>query len=861
MDRQGEYTFGELLRKFRVRKDITQQELADRLHVHRNTIVAWEKGNGLPKVRTMVEELAKALRLSDEEKRQLLQAGYWDPVVEPARPLLWNLPYRRNPFFTGRRAILKQLHETLAAGGKVALTQLQAISGLGGIGKTQTAVEYAYRYRKDYQAVLWARADTAETLVADLVNIARLLGLPEKDEQDRGSVVEAVKRWLEQARDWLLILDNVDDLDLVRAFLPAQYGGHVLLTTREQVIGTLAPQIRLGEMNLKEGAFFLLRRVKLIAPDTLPEAIPGHEWKIATTLVEMLAGLPLALDQAGAYIEETACGLAGYLKRYEKHHSDLLKLRGRTAPYDHPESVASTWSLSFEIVERDSPVAADLLRLCAFLHPDGIPEEVITEGAAEPGTTFASVAGDLLQLDAALRVLRRYSLLRRDEDILPVGAGGKAEQGEETLQSLTIHRLVQAVLKDAMDEPTRALWAERAVRAVSRAFPEVEFANWHRCQRLLPQAQTCAGLIKQFSFAFPEAIGLLRRATSYLGERAQYPQAGQLLQQALAICEQHYGPEHPTVAEILDTLGANSYYQGDYQQAEQLIQRAVNIYEQLQEARRTKIVGLLNNLAAVYNEQGKYTQSEPILLRAWAIAQDALPLEDAMTTGVLNNLGYLYYLQGRYAEAEPYYQQVLTIRERSREPDHPEIILCLNNLAALYRVQGKYAEAEQLFQKALAARERILGPQHPDVATSLNNLAIIYLLQARYGEAEQLLQRALDIRRQALGEQHPDIGDTLQALGRLYYAQKQYPRAEDYFRQSLAIREKALGEDHPNVAQSLHSLAMLFIDQGLYEQAERLLRRALVIRQKSPGTAHPDTVSTQRDYDDLLRRLNPEQGL
>lgn len=871
MDKSPKYTFSELLKQFRAREDITQQELAERVPVHRNTIVTWENGSGLPKTRPAVEALAQALHLSEEETTQLLRAAYWEPSgqqvektaqqVKPAEvphPLLWNLPYRRNPFFTGRGAILKQLHETLTASKKAALTQLQAISGLGGIGKTQTAIEYAYRYRKDYQAVLWARADTAETLIADLVNIAGLLGLPEKDEQDRSRVVTAVKRWLQEARDWLLILDNVDDLALAYDFLPAQYGGHVLLTTREQVIGTLAPQIKLSEMTLKEGAFFLLHRVKLIAPDTQADDIPEREWKFATAIVKALAGLPLALDQAGAYIEETACGLAGYLKRYELYHSTLLKQRGKGPPYDHPESVASTWSLSFERVEQSNHAAAELLHLCAFLHPDGIPEEVIIEGAAELGPELAPVAADLLQLDAAIGVLRRFSLLRRDEDSRSGHKDTTLEHHDVDTQSLTIHRLVQAVLKDAMEEVTRRLWAERAVRAVARAFPEVEFRHWNRCQRLLPQAQTCAELIQQFDFAFPEAIALLRRATSYLGERGQYPQAGLLLQQALAICERHYGAEDPAVADILDTLGANSYYQGDYPQAERLIQRAVDICEKAQGAERAKIVGILNNLAAVYNEQGKYAQSEPILLRAWSIAQETLALEDAATTGVLNNLGYLYYLQARYVESEPYYQRVLTIREQSLEPDHPEIILCLNNLAALYRVQGKYVEAEELFRRALTVREKILGPQHPDVAISLNNLAIVYLLLARYAEAEKLLLRAMNIRRRVLDAEHPDIADTLHALGRLYHARKQYSQAEDFFTQALAIRKKALGEDHPNVAQSLHNLATLYSDQGFYGQAKPLLEQSLEIRKKTLGTEHPDTASNQRDYDDLLRKMNPE---
>src|SRR5205823_670195 len=195
--------------------------------------------------------------------------------------------------------------------------------------------------------------------------------------------------------------------------------------------------------------------------------------------------------------------------------------------------VATTWSLSFEKVQQANLIAADLLRLCAFLHPDAIPEEILREGMAERDTTLPSVAADLLELDLAIRDLRKFSLVRRDPEA----------------QLLIIHRLVQVVLKDGMEQEMQRQWAERAVRAVNQAFPEVEFAHWPHCQRCLPHAQICANLIEQWEMTFPEATSLLKKAGYYLQERGRYTEAEPLCLQALAIREQQLGPEHPDIAE------------------------------------------------------------------------------------------------------------------------------------------------------------------------------------------------------------------------------------------------------------------------------------------------------------------------
>lgn len=181
-------------------------------------------------------------------------------------PPAWNIPYHRNLFFTGREEVLERLYAMLRGSRMEGAAQPVAISGLGGIGKTQTAVEYAYRYQADYQAVLWARADSFEALLADAVSIAGVLNLPTNEVQDQQHAINAVKHWLATHTNWLLTLDNVEDLTLVSGFIPPASKGHILLTSRMQATGTVAQRLELEKMSLDEGALFLLRRAGMIEP-------------------------------------------------------------------------------------------------------------------------------------------------------------------------------------------------------------------------------------------------------------------------------------------------------------------------------------------------------------------------------------------------------------------------------------------------------------------------------------------------------------------------------------------------------------------------------------------------------------------
>jgi tetratricopeptide (TPR) repeat protein len=811
----------------------TQSELAERIGTTQVNVSRWETGITVPGpyYRQRLGELfGKSIQelgfISDSGEEHLEEvstiSGTPDSQIFIPPQLFWNVPYRRNPFFTGREEILAHLYTVLQKNEAAALTQTQAISGLGGIGKTQIAVEYAYRYRDHYQAIFWIAASTREAFTADFVMLAALLDLSEQREQGQDIVIRAVKRWLTTHTRWLLILDNVDNPQLISDFLPVHSTGDVLLTTRLQALGTLAQSIEVEKMGLDEGVIFLLHRTKLLVPGASLDQSTVESRSQAAEIVSALDGLPLALDQAGAYIEETRCGLSQYLDLYGTRRKELLQRRGRF-PVDHPDSVAATWSLSFQQVEQERLAAADLLRLLAFLDPEAIPEEIIIMGAAELGPTLEGLDSDPLKIDTVIELLLRYSLIRRTSES----------------QSLSMHRLVQAVLKDGMDRDTRRLWAERAIRAVNRAFPDVELKTWERCQRCLPHVLIFATYIEAHEIAFPEAARLFNEAAAFLIVHAQYKQAESLLQQALTIRQQVLVANHPDTARSLNDLGVLYLTQGKYQQAEPLLQKALAIRQKKLGVEHPDTATSLNNRALLYFEQGRYSSAETLYRDALEIRRRVLEPGHRDIAQSLNNLAELYTVLGKFSQAESLYEEALISQEKTLGSEHPLVAKTLNNLALLYRSKGEYAQAEQYYQQALHIQEEVLGPDHPDVAETLNNLARLFRAKGAYEKAEPLYQRALHIRETTFGTDHHLVAHSYYSMAKLYHSQGKYLEADKLCEQALHIQEQQLGIDHPTLASTLGMLAKIYLEQNKLAGAEELNMRALRIRERTSGADHP----------------------
>lgn len=551
-----ESKFENVLQSLRVRKGKvwTQVKTAYELGVSVRTYKGWENGERVPDHRDL-KNIAALFSLDTEAEAELYRAASQAP------PKIHNLPFPQNPFFTGREAQLVRLNQLLRDNGSVAISQSVSISGLGGIGKTQLALEYAHRsYPSIYRAVFWVNAADEATLQESYNDLARLLELQERNERESDQHV-LVKQWLERHTDWLLIMDNADDLELARSFFPKanqkhkSRQGHILLTTRSHIVGNIvANQIEIDKMEPDEGLSFLLRRTNKLGADTnVREAV--------AMLVELLDGHPLALDQAGAYIEETGVSFTEYVARYQKERRYLLNRRkSQVSKYsDHPEPLAMTFELCFQRAREWHPLATDILSFCAFLQPDAIPEEFFQHA---DGFRLSTV-----EFDDAIAVLYRFSLIKRNTQ-------------EKTF---SLHRLVQDVLTDGMLPDLQKQFRWRVVQALNAAFPKNSFVLWRQrwqTERFLPHIMLCAMWTDDELTPTLEIANFFDRVTAFCLKQHLLSAAEWLLVRVISIYEQYLGVEHPMTVSALSSLAFNYQGQGKYEQAEALFQHVINILEQ-----------------------------------------------------------------------------------------------------------------------------------------------------------------------------------------------------------------------------------------------------------------------------------------
>lgn len=551
----------ERLKQERLSRGWTQADVAGFIGTDGYTVNRWERGKARPRpyfCQKLCELFGKsALDLGLVPTLQQSSLSTTPPSTVRLPVSYWRIPPLRNPFFTGREAFLEMLHTYLLVDQAVTVAQPYALYGLGGIGKTQLAAEYAYRYATAYQAVFWINAENPERMMASYLAIAEFLQLPERMEAGQLRLVTAVHRWLITHNKWLLIWDNLEDLELLQRFLPPARQGAILITTRKPALGCLAFPLELPFMMLEKGAWLLLRRARILHTSAREEQVRQFatqqpaSYAAALELATLLGGLPLALDQAGAYIEETRCTIADYVQRYKQQRAQLLDRRGASGG-DHPHSVAATFKLSYQRVIQEQPLAAYLLCLCVFLCEDGIPEELFAADATQLGLTCNPLVADLFitnpyRLDLAIAALRNLSLVKRHPET----------------KTLSIHPLVQTVLQDAMNEQERIQWQQRVIKLLNIHFPEATPATWNQCERFLPHVLPYS--TEPSPQLYSQELGqLLQKAANYLHARAQYKQSEMLYQRVLCIMEQIAEPGHPLVDKALQGLALLYAEQGEH---------------------------------------------------------------------------------------------------------------------------------------------------------------------------------------------------------------------------------------------------------------------------------------------------------
>jgi hypothetical protein len=833
------------------------------------------------------------------------QAG--EPRFPGTVPPIWNVP-ARNADFTGRGATLEKLRDKLAGGG-VAVVVAQALYGLGGVGKTQLALEYAHRFMADYDLVWWVPSERPEQVSLALSELARKMGLQVGD-----NVADAADAALEELRrdtspHWLLIFDNADDPKQLEPYLPSG-AGHVLITSRNQGWSHAAEPLEVDVFTRDESVAHLLRHV--------PKLDPEDAYRVA----EALGHLPLAVEQASAWLEQTGMPARAYIGQLATESTRILALN---QPSDYPMPVVATWNLSFDQLR--SPAAVRLLQILAFCSPGPISMDLLySDEMSESLLPFDDSLSEKLMLGRVIRDISRFALI-------------KVDQGSNSLQ---IHRLVQAVIRSQMTEDEQQEARHEVHKILVGARPRQgetdDPANWSTYDiiwpHLLPsQAEECtdsrtrqllidwvrfqwkigefasaleqAGRLQslwahqlgpdhqqtlhlQFQIAnvlrsmgrFSDAKDLdtyvLERQRAVLG--ADHPHAlmtaGSLaadlralgsFQEALDSDRQTYqsfkdqfGDDYLRTLMAAHNLASSLRLVGDYSAARHLDQETLDRQRVVLPPDHPYTLASAASLGLDMRAAGAFRESIDVLRDTWARYQAVLGEEMVESLRTAASLAVSLRKAGEQAEAMNLAQDTYERLQRRYGPDSPDTQSSALNLACDYAAVDEMPRALGLVTDVKAALQGILGEDHPNTMVAANNLACYLRAIGQLPKALELTESTLLGMRQRLGDRHPLTLSAAVNLANCLGDSGDLARAEALMRETISSLGAVLAEDHPDRLVCLANLAVTLHDAGRDSEAEELRVTILGEFSRVLGAGHPDATQL-RKWQRINRDLEPQQ--
>lgn len=683
--------------------------------------------------------------------RNVLEALPLEEVPKPGPlPVGSRMPLAPNPLFVGREEDLKALARQLKAGDTSAVGQVEiaAATGLGGIGKTQLASEFAHRYGRFFAGgVFWMSFFDAPSVSVEVAASGQSLSLHSSfDALTLEQQVRLVEEAWQSPLPRLLVFDNCEEEALLQRWRPRFGGARVLVTSRRAEWDATLSVKTVPLTTLPRPASIELLR--LFRPD-----VPAED-PILDAIADELGDLPLALHLAGSFLktyQNSAFGqAAAYLEQLR--NTDLLthpSLEGRGAgvsPTGHAAHVGRTFALSFERLEparTEDALATRLLSRAAWFAPGKpIPRLLLLQSG---GVDLGDLSTGLDAEDA----------LRRLVDL------GLLEVNDQN--DLLMHRLVAAWVRGVAD-------SDEALEAVE----EVMVAEANRLNKTDNPAP-----LRPWQ---PHLRMLTDRADDRKDEMA---------------------------ARLCGELGIHLWQAGDYVGARPYLEKAVALHEEVLGLEHPATARSLNDLGRLLHSQGEYSAARATYERGLAIRERALGLEHPDAAQSLSDLGILLSDQRDYGEARPRLERALAIREKILSPEHPDIARSLNNLGSLLLEQHDFARARQYYERALAIEEKVLGPEHPSTAGTLSNLGSLLEVQGDFAGARAYFERALAIEEKALGLEHPITAQSLMNLGTVRKSQGNLARARWYWERAARILKASLGPKHPETKKACEFLSTL----------------------------------------------------
>lgn len=739
---------------------------------------------------------------------------------------------QRNGYFCGRDGILTQLRSAFINATKERTANIQALTGLGGVGKTQTAVEYVHRYFTSYQQVFWVNAASSITIDAGIVELARRMELPEARSKLIELLVEDVRLWLEVNSGWLFVLDNADEPELVHRLIVNNHLGHYLLTSRQSVldeIGVTSP-IPVGVLSVEEATAFLLNR-------TDRKNASDEEKHAAAEIAEDLGELPLALEQAGSYIASRKASFAGYLSAYRARKLEILaKSPPKTG--DYTETVSTTWSLNLEAVREESKASATLIEYAAFLHPDDVPFELIPNGAMDMGGGIDVALKDFyVDHDEDVNPQPRVDETLIDDLLYPLIRYSLIDKMPEQ-RTFSIHRLVQKVIQAAIGKDESSAKRRILIKIMVNAFPIVKYEVWGFCSRLLRHAIELVVSADHEQLQNPETGTLLHRIAHYLEETGQYQLSISIYHKAVEIRESVLGQNHESTGTSLNNMGLVMYKMGYFKEAEDTLRRALAVRINARGEKHRDVGQTWNNLALALNEQGKTTESKECLHKAREILEKQTSEYDEGVLTILNNIAISMERSGEGKEAEAILRNVLSQRLAELGEVHPLVAFTLYNLASLAANREEWDDAKQCLLRALSIQEATLAYAHPDYANTCNAYANILSHEGKFEEAIKAYNYAGEMMAVTMGRGHPRIAHVLSNMGHCYSEMGNIVEAISHYHKAIDMLETRVGSNHLDVATPLNNLGYAYMCSGYGEKAKEVYTRVLSIRRKWLGPIH-----------------------
>ncbi|WP_406365183.1 FxSxx-COOH system tetratricopeptide repeat protein [Streptomyces sp. NBC_01546] len=724
------------------------------------------------------------------------------PRLPGTVPEVWNAP-PRNPRFTGRHTVLERMRDQLGGGMTVVLPQPQTLYGLGGVGKTQVALEYVHRFMADYDLVWWIPAEQTEHMVAALAELALRLGAQTGEDMTAGAqeAIDLLRRGVPSSR-WLLVFDNADDPEALKRFIPPGGPGHVLVTSRNQSWSQYCDSLPVDVFLREESIQHLQRRV------------PGLSAEDADQVAAALDDLPFAVEQAGAWIAETATPVSAYLEQL-----------ARQAGY--PEPLPATWNVSMERLRSSSPAAARLLELCAFFGPEPISANLLySKEMIDALKPYDSSLQEKVVLGRVIREIGRFALAKVDQ------AGN----------SIQVHRLVQAMIRAQLsqEEQREARHAVHRILAGARPYDDEPIDNpetWPQFNTIWPHLTPSeARYCKE-----PETRRLLIDRVRYLWKRGDFKAAYELGEELRDAWKELLGNDDPQYLYLRFHLSNILRSQGRFVEARELdevtLERQRAVLGPSHPHAYMTTSGLANTLGAL----GQYAQAMELATDAHEGFSQIFHEAHPSTLAAANNLALNLRLVGQYARAREIDWAVYDLRAEVLGPEHPYTLSSAQNLARDLREVGRYEDSVQLLSRTYETYKRTLGQAFPGTLSAAKNLAVSLRRAGRLEDAFRLTT-ATRARYREYTSANPDLLSCELNLAADLFATGDPGGALDLAQEVVEAYMRVPGERHPYTLAAVNNLAVFHWGAGAAETAEALLGQTIRSMREVLGDHHPHTV-------------------